>query len=119
MTTRGQNQQRRPVDHIHVEPLSDPVRESDMQQSEQIFRFRVLLRLRFADHDDVLIAGGGYLQHSGTEVSEGLAPDCVVAFGVDPVAIEARNGYVIDEVGRPPDLVLEVGTRGKGRQDYR
>ena len=30
----------------------------------------------------------------------------------------ARNGYVIDQVGRPPDLVLEVGTHGKGRLDY-
>ena len=118
MTTRGQNQQRRPVDYSRVEPLSDPVRESDMQQTEQTFRFRVLLRLRFADRDDVLIAGWGYLQYSGTDASEGLAPDCVVAFGVDPAAIVARNGYVIDEVGRPPDLVLEVGTRSKGRQDY-
>ena len=61
MTTRGQNQQRRPVDYSHVEPLSDPMREPDMQQSERTFRFRVLLRLRFADRDDVLIAGGGYL----------------------------------------------------------
>ena len=118
MTTGGQNQQRRPVDCSRVEPLSDPVRESDMQQSERTFRFRVLLRLRFADRDDVLVSGGGYLCSSGSNASEGLAPDCVVAFGVDPGAIVARNGYVIDEVGRPPDLVLEVGTRSKGRQDY-
>ena len=48
--------------YCHVEPLSDPVRESDMQQTEQIFRFRVLLRLRFADRDDVLVSGWGYLR---------------------------------------------------------
>ena len=41
-----------------------------------------------------------------------------MAFGVDPVAIVARNGYVTGEVGRPPDLVLEVGSSIKGRQDY-
>ena len=29
-----------------------------------------------------------------------------------------RNGYVISEVGKPPDLVLEVGSRSTGRRDY-
>ena len=42
----------------------------------------------------------------------------MVVFGVDPDAIESRNGYVIGEVGKPPDLVLEVGTRSTGRDDY-
>ena len=42
----------------------------------------------------------------------------MVALGVDADAIEARNGYVIDKVGKPPDLVLEIGTRSKGRHDY-
>ena len=46
------------------------------------------------------------------------SPDCMVAFGVDPVAIVARNGYVTGEVGKPPDLVFEVGSSIKGRQDY-
>jgi len=29
-----------------------------------------------------------------------------------------RNGYVISEVGKPPDLAMEVGSRSTGRRDY-
>ena len=38
--------------------------------------------------------------------------------GVDPKAIVARNGYVISEVGKPPDFVLEVASRSTGLRDY-
>ena len=74
MTARGQDQQRRPADYSHLEALPDPVRESDMQQSEQTFRFCVLLRLHFANRDDVLISGGGYVRSSGSNASERVAP---------------------------------------------
>ena len=42
----------------------------------------------------------------------------MVAFGVNPDAIVSRNGYVISEVGKPPDFVLEVASRSTGRRDY-
>ena len=118
MTTRSKLKQRQLVDYSRIEPLPDPHREPDMQQSQQTFRFRALLTLHFADRDDVLISGEGYLRYNGTNASERLAPDSVVAFGVDPSAIVARNGYVIGEVGKPPEFVLEVASRGTGSRDY-
>ena len=36
----------------------------------------------------------------------------------DPKRIIRRNGYVISEVGKPPDFVLEVASRSTGRRDY-
>ena len=52
-------------------------------------------------------------------------PDLLVAFGVDPSAYEASNGYVISEQGKPPDFVLEVASQstadtdtGAKRDDY-
>ena len=36
----------------------------------------------------------------------------------DPQAIIWRNGYVINEVGKSPDFVLEVASRSAGRRDY-
>ena len=46
-------------------------------------------------------------------------PDGLVAKGVsDPQGIIWRNGYVISEVGKPPDFVLEVASRSAGRRDY-
>ena len=45
-------------------------------------------------------------------------PDCVVAFGVDPDAVRNRNGYVIDDVGKPPEVVVEIASESTGKADY-
>ena len=37
-------------------------------------------------------------------------PDCYVVHDVDQVAIRRRNGYYIDEVGKPPDFALEIAS---------
>ena len=118
MTTRSSLKQRQTVDYSHIEPLPDPPREPDMQRFESLVNFVASLLTYLADRDDVLISGGGYLRRIGSNANERLAPDCVVAFGVDPRLIVARNGYVISEVGKPPDFVLEVASRSTGRTDY-
>ena len=118
MTTRSSLKQPHTVDYTKLEPLPDPPREPDMQQSEGTYAFRGILSPHFANRDDVLISGEGYLRNEATNEAERLAPDCVIAFGVDPKAIVARNGYVISEVGKPPDFVLEVASRSTGRRDY-
>lgn len=46
-----------------------------------------------------------------------LYPDLLVAFNVNPIAFEERNGYVISEQGKPPDFVLEIASRSTGRAD--
>ncbi len=106
------------ADYSHLEPLPDPPREPDMQRRMGIKAFDWALDLHFARRDDVLICGGGYLRHEATNDAEQLAPDCVVALGVNPKGIVARNGYVISEVGKPPDFVLEIATRSTGRRNY-
>ena len=106
------------ADYAHLEPLPDPEREPDMQQRMGIKAFDRALDLHFAHRNDVLISGEGYLRYEATNDAERLAPDCVVALGVNPEGIIARNGYVISEVGKPPDFVLEVASRSTGRRDY-
>ncbi len=107
-----------PGEYAHLEPLPDPPRIPDMQQYMRIASFDSVLRAYFAQRTDVLIAGSGYLRQEATNDAERLAPDCLVVFGVNPDAIVARNGYVISEVGQPPDFVLEVASRSTGRRDY-
>ena len=107
-----------PGEYAHLAPLPDPPRIRDMQQYVSIAAFDSSLRAHFAQRADVLVCGGGYLRHEAGNDAERLAPDCVVAFGVNPAAIVARNGYVISEVGKPPDFVLEVASRSTGRRDY-
>jgi len=72
----------------------------------------------FAAFDDVLLTGEIYVRLDEDDARE-LAPDFIFARQVsDPERVIRRNGYVISEVGKPPDLVLEVGSRSTGRRDY-
>ena len=115
MTTRQARELGQPYS---IDALPDPPKIADMQQREQLYRADSALRAYFAGRSDVLVSGEGYLRNDPYDPSEQLAPDCVVAYGVKPEAIIGRNGYVISEVGKPPDFVLEVASRSTGRQDY-
>ena len=89
-----------------------------MQQSPHIFRAYEILDAYFRDRPDVLVAGRGYLCSDTRDRSRWINMDCVVAFAVDPEAIIARNGYIMSEVGKPPEFVLEVVSESASRQDY-
>ena len=100
-----------PPDYSHLEPLPDPPREPDMLQDDILFYFKGALKIYYAGRGViVLIVGQGYLRREPYNADERFAPDCVVVFGVNPKNIIARNGYVISEVGKPPDFVLEVAS---------
>jgi Uma2 family endonuclease len=101
------------------EPLPDPPPDPDgMQQEPHTTEIRSILRRRYAHRPDVLVSGEGYLCYDTHDPADRVVPDCVVAFDVDAAAIFNRNGYVIDDIGKPPDLVLEVASRRTGVVDY-
>ena len=118
MTTKTALEPQAAIGYAHLEPLPDPPRTYDMQQRIRNYAFHGFLEAHFAHRADVLVCGEGYLRNDPTNDAERLAPDCVVAFGVDSKAIVERNGYVVSEVGKPPDFVLEVASRSTGRRDY-
>ena len=100
-------------------PLPDPPKAPDaMQQLPYISRAHLILDNYFRSRPDVFVGGDGYLCYDTRDRSGWVKPDCLVAFGVDPAAIFERNGYVISEVGKPPEFVLEVASESTGRQDY-
>ncbi len=76
--------------------------------------------------DTTLVTAERYIvRELGSPATERRVPDLLIAFGVDPVAYRARNGYVISEQGKPPDFVLEVASPstadtdvGAKRNDY-
>ncbi len=45
-------------------------------------------------------------------------PDLIIAFDCDPALAIDRQGYDIDEQGKPPDFVLEIASKTTGRVDY-
>ena len=70
------------------------------------------------DPDTTLVTGERYVVVRPTRNLAGSHyPDLLVAFDVNPDAYEERNGYVIDELGKPPDFILEVGSRYTARTD--
>ena len=46
-----------------------------------------------------------------------VSPDLPVALGVDTDAIRERHGYLIGEVGKPPDFVLEIASESTANYD--
>ena len=103
-----------PPDYI----MPDPPKTPDMRQRRQLTKIDAVLLAHFRARGDVLVCGEGYLRHSAANASERFAPDCVVTFGVDPEAIIRRNGYVVSEVGKPPDFVMEIASKSTGTRDY-
>lgn len=76
--------------------------------------------------DSTLVTADRYIvRELGAPANERRVPDLLIAFGVDPAAYRARNGYVIAEQGKPPDFALEVASPstagtdvGEKRDDY-
>ena len=95
------------------EPLPDA-----MLQEPHFTETMQVVRTLFLSHDTALVSGDTpiyYRDEAG--VQRIVRPDCYVAFGVDEVAIRRRNGYYLDEVGRPPDFVLEIASESTHTED--
>lgn len=113
----------RPTVHPKLTQLPDPPEESRMQQYPHFTRTAEILRAYFRvalGRNDVLVSGDGYLCRRAGEARRSPRPDVVVALSLpfDPAFIEEANGYTIEEIGQPPDFVLEVGFDTTGRRDY-
>ena len=120
MTSKRVSQRQR-SGNIYALPkkLPDPPRICDVRQRRDLSLLDGTLMPHFADRPDVLVCGSGYLCYRTTDpASTRLEPDGLVAFGIDPDAVIIDNGYIIDDVGKPPDFVLEVASRSTGRRDY-
>ena len=118
MTTQTTLAQPHSEDYSHIEPLPDPPREPDMAQRKSLSALNGTLGPHFAAFSDILLTGEIYVRIDEHDARE-LAPDFISARGIsDPERVIRRNGYVISEVGKPPDLVLEVGSRSTGRRVF-
>ena len=68
--------------------------------------------------ETTLVAGDRYMVVRPTRRMAGSHdPDLLVAFGVNPADYHASNGYIIEEQGKPPDLVMEIASPRTGRID--
>ena len=102
-------------------PLPDPPERTDMNENRVQSPTYVALKSHFGKRADVVcVEGYGYLLVRAQGIEDWslhFYPDVIVAFEVDAYAIAARNGYVISEVGKPPDFVMEVASESTAERD--
>ena len=97
-------------------PDPEPV-EDAMQQLPTITRIYPMIEGHFSDRPDVLVTGEAYLCWDRSNRNAKLSPNCMVALGINPADVELRNGYLIWEIGKPPDVVIEVASETTARAD--
>ena len=98
--------------------LPDPEPMPDaMQQNPHILYVMQILADLLTDRLSAFADTNTIVYYDPTDRNRRLQPDVYVAFGVDAEAIRQRNGYLIWEVGKPPDFVLEVASESTASND--
>ena len=87
------------------EPLPDA-----MIQEPYITDSLYLARDHLRDRSDVLMSSNTFIYYEEGNRRACVAPDWYVAFGVDPATIREVESYLLWEVGKPPDFVLEIAS---------
>ena len=103
-------------------PLPDPPK-LDMQQSRHFVFPGIPATIE--NHLDAnvpgsttLVASNAYLCRQRSDFPRCPYPDLLVSFNVNWDDVIFTNGYVIEEAGKPPDLVMEIASHRTGRRDY-
>ena len=98
--------------------LPDPEPMPDaMQQNPHILYVMQVLADVLTDRLDTFADTNTIVYYDPSNRNRRLQPDIYVAFDVDADAIRRRNGYLIWEVGKPPDFVMEVASETTASND--
>lgn len=99
--------------------LPDAVPPPDLmlQNPDIHYALQILYDVVVGDRLDVFIDTNSIVYYDPTNRNRRVQPDVYVAFGVDADAILHRNGYVIWEVGKAPDFVLEIASESTAGND--
>ena len=98
--------------------MPSPPKRMDMLWRRLINEVCVILSDRCGDDPATLVGASAYLAHTLGDWRAYQMFDCIVAFDVDADEIEESNGYIISEVGKPPDFILEIATKRTRVRDY-
>ena len=121
MTTKPAIQSNPSDQRPRLTPLPGVSHIFDMlEQGPHVSRAYLILEDHFLSRPDAFVGMEGWLCDDASEAGRAPRPDCLVSFGVDfsSEEITSANGYVINEIGKPPDFVLEVASQTTGRRDY-
>ena len=92
----------------------------DMTSVDSLHQYGAIANIaqRLGNSDTTIVSAEHYVVPGPAYVAgESRYPDLLVAFGADPDAYEASNGYIVSEQGKPPDFILEVASRRTASDD--
>ena len=88
-----------------------------LQNPDILYTLQILGDLLVGNRSDVFMDTNSIVYYDPADRNRRVQPDVYIAFDVDAEAIRRRNGYVIWEVGKPPDFVLEVASESTADND--
>ena len=104
-------------------PESDGMPLPDGEYQAPLYR-RVVGRLEvhFGGVPGVRVNGDTFIYYVEGDPRRSVSPDCYVVFGLSDAALrslslEGNNTYLLWEVGKPPDFVLEIGSKSTANAD--
>lgn len=99
-------------------PESDGMPLPDgLHQYKYFLEILSVLELFFSTRPDVAVGGDIFIYYVEGNRQMRVAPDCFVVFGGDIESLERNDTYLLWEVGKPPDFVLEIGSPSTANND--
>ena len=100
-----------------IPPIPELTEDAMLQEAPYLRIFSILDE-HFQNSPDVLVSGGGgFIYYDRYDMNVKRAPDVTIAFGVDAEQIVDRNAYMVWEVGKPPDVAIEIASSSTAVND--
>ena len=106
-----------------IYPETDGQPMPDGEYQSLIFRKTLTpLENHFREVPGSHVNGNTLLYYVEGDPNQSVSPDCYVVFGITPEAIhslseEGNNTYLLWEVGKPPDFVMEIASKSTKSND--
>ena len=91
-----------------------------MTQAPLYIRIVGKLRTFFKNIADCEVNGDVFIYFVEGNPRRSVSPDCFVVFGLSEAArqsLDSNNTYLLWEVGKPPEFILEIGSESTGHVD--
>ena len=104
-------------------PETDGMPLPDGELQAPLYRAAVgRLEVHFMETPGAHVNGNTLMYYVEGDRDKVLSPDCYVVFGLSDaelysLSVEGNNTYLLWEVGKPPDFVLEIGSPSTGSRD--